>query len=462
MLTKELVWLLYSQDELAAKNKQYLWHPFTQMKDYIEEEPLIIASGRGIKLFDVHGKEYYDGFSSVWLNVHGHNVPELNQAIIEQLDQVAHSTLLGMANVPSILLAEQLIRYAPEGLTKVFYSDNGATAVEISLKMAFQYWQNRGVAGKRSFITMNNAYHGDTIGATSVGAIPLYHQVYKPLLFTPYVIPYPYPYREGGDDAAVNATLDQLEKLLQEKASEIAAMIVEPVVQGASGMIIMPDGCLKKIADMLQAYDVLLIADEVATGFGRTGKMFACEHDGITPDIMAVAKGITGGYLPVAATLVKEAIYDAFYADYEEQKTFFHGHSFTGNPLGCAVALANLRLMEERQLVEQVAKKSEHLARVLQSFADETHVGDIRQKGLMVGIELVRDKETKEPYHWNERIGVRVCKLAREKGLLTRPLGNVIVLIPPLVSTDEELGDMVSILFESIREATREARVGVQ
>lgn len=454
MLTKEVIWLLYQQAELAAKNRQYLWHPFTQMKDYLEQEPLIITRGEGIKLFDVNGKSYYDGFSSVWLNVHGHNVPELNQAIIEQLGQVAHSTLLGMANVPSILLAEQLIRIAPKGLTKVFYSDNGATAVEISLKMAFQYWQNQGVSGKHSFITMNNAYHGDTIGATSVGAIPLYHQVYKPLLFSPHVIPYPYPYRAGGAEAAVAETLEQLERLLQERSHEIAAMIIEPIVQGAGGMIIMPDGCLQKIAELLRAYDVLLIADEVATGFGRTGKMFACEHDEVVPDIMAVAKGITGGYLPVAATLVKEKIYDAFYADYEEQKTFFHGHSFTGSPLGCAVALANLRLMEERGLVEEVAKKSGELQRLLEPLSCQQHVGDIRQKGLMAGIELVRDKETKEPYHWNERIGVRVCQLAREKGLLTRPLGNVIVLIPPLVSTIEELADMVAILSDSIQEAT--------
>ncbi|MGG4451587.1 adenosylmethionine--8-amino-7-oxononanoate transaminase [Brevibacillus porteri] len=454
MLTKVVIWLLNSYAELSAKNKQYVWHPFTQMKDYVAQEPLIIARGEGIKLFDVNGKAYYDGFSSVWLNVHGHNVPELNQAITEQLDQIAHSTLLGMANVPSILLAEKLINLAPKGLSKVFYSDNGATAVEISLKMAFQYWQNRGQTGKHSFITMNNAYHGDTIGATSVGAIPLYHQVYKPLLFSPHVIPYPYPYRQGGEEAAVQATLSSLESLLKERAHEIAAMIVEPVVQGASGMIIMPDGCLKKIAELLHAYDVLLIADEVATGFGRTGKMFACEHDGVVPDIMAVAKGLTGGYLPVAATLVTEQIYDAFFADYEEQKTFFHGHSFTGNPLGCAVALANLRLMEERGVVHQVAQKATDLDQLLEPLRDLPHVGDIRQKGLMAGIELVRDKETKEPYHWNERIGVRVCQIAREKGLLTRPLGNVIVFIPPLVSTTEELADMVRILTESIQDVT--------
>ncbi|GED67502.1 adenosylmethionine-8-amino-7-oxononanoate aminotransferase [Brevibacillus reuszeri] len=452
--------MLNNHDELAAKNKQFLWHPFTQMKDYLAEDPLIIARGEGVKLYDVNGRAYYDGFSSVWLNVHGHNVPQLNEAITRQLGQVAHSTLLGMANVPSILLAEQLVRIAPTGLTKVFYSDNGATAVEIALKMAFQYWQNRGIAGKHSFITMNNAYHGDTIGATSVGAIPLYHQVYKPLLFSPHIIPYPYPYRDGGEKAAVENTLERLEKLLDQHSHEIAAMIVEPVVQGAGGMIIMPDGCLKKIAEMLQAYDVLLIADEVATGFGRTGKMFACEHDEVVPDIMAVAKGITGGYLPVAATLVKEKIYDAFYADYEEQKTFFHGHSFTGNPLGCAVALANLRLMEERGLVADVAEKAEALEGLLAPLAEQPHVGEIRSKGLMAGIELVRDKQTKESYAWNDRIGVRVCQLAREKGLLTRPLGNVIVLIPPLASTIEELGEMVQILSESIWEVTTQKAVG--
>ncbi|MGG4493292.1 adenosylmethionine--8-amino-7-oxononanoate transaminase [Brevibacillus reuszeri] len=460
MLTNEVILLLNNHDELAAKNKQFLWHPFTQMKDYLAEDPLIIARGEGVKLYDVNGRAYYDGFSSVWLNVHGHNVPQLNEAITRQLGQVAHSTLLGMANVPSILLAEQLVRIAPTGLTKVFYSDNGATAVEIALKMAFQYWQNRGIAGKHSFITMNNAYHGDTIGATSVGAIPLYHQVYKPLLFSPHIIPYPYPYRDGGEKAAVANTLERLEKLLDQHSHEIAAMIVEPVVQGAGGMIIMPDGCLKKIAEMLQAYDVLLIADEVATGFGRTGKMFACEHDEVVPDIMAVAKGITGGYLPVAATLVKEKIYDAFYADYEEQKTFFHGHSFTGNPLGCAVALANLRLMEERGLVADVAEKAEELEGLLAPLAEQPHVGEIRSKGLMAGIELVRDKQTKESYAWNDRIGVRVCQLAREKGLLTRPLGNVIVLIPPLASTIEELGEMVQILSESIWEVTTQKAVG--
>lgn len=448
----------YSYEELAAKNKQFLWHPFTQMKDYVADDPLIIARGEGIKLIDVNGKAYYDGFSSVWLNVHGHNVPELNQALMDQLQQVAHSTLLGMANIPAILLAEKLVELAPPGLTKVFYSDNGATSVEIAIKMAFQYWHNRGITGKRSFITMNNAYHGDTIGAVSVGQIPLYHQVYRPLLFTPYTIPYPDPYRQGGEEAAAAATLEALEALLREKSDEIAALIVEPVVQGASGIIVMPPGCLKQIAELLKQYDILLIADEVATGFGRTGKMFACEHEGVVPDLMTVAKGITGGYLPVAATFATDRIYDAFYADYEEQKTFFHGHSYTGNPLGCAVALENLRLMEERRIVEEVARKSVLVAEQLAPMRDRPHVGDIRQKGFMVGIELVRDKRTKEPYHWNERIGVKVTRKAREKGMLTRPLGNVIVFLPPLASTEEELREMIAILDASIAEVTEGER----
>lgn len=448
----------YSYEELAAKNKQFLWHPFTQMKDYVADDPLIIARGEGIKLIDINGKAYYDGFSSVWLNVHGHNVPELNQALMDQLQQVAHSTLLGMANIPAILLAEKLVELAPPGLTKVFYSDNGATSVEIAIKMAFQYWHNRGITGKRSFITMNNAYHGDTIGAVSVGQIPLYHQVYRPLLFTPYTIPYPDPYRQGGEEAAAAATLEALEALLREKSDEIAALIVEPVVQGASGIIVMPPGCLKQIAELLKQYDILLIADEVATGFGRTGKMFACEHEGVVPDLMTVAKGITGGYLPVAATFATDRIYDAFYADYEEQKTFFHGHSYTGNPLGCAVALENLRLMEERRIVEEVARKSVLVAEQLAPMRDRPHVGDIRQKGFMVGIELVRDKRTKEPYHWNERIGVRVTRKAREKGMLTRPLGNVIVFLPPLASTEEELREMIAILDASIAEVTEGER----
>lgn len=442
-------------DQLAAKNKAHLWHPFTQMKDYSHSDPLIIERGEGVKLYDVQGRSYYDGFSSVWLNVHGHNVPELNRAIEEQLGRVAHSTLLGMANVPAIELAEKLTELAPSGLKKVFYSDSGATGVEIALKMAFQYWQNRGTRGKQSFITMREAYHGDTIGAVSVGAIPLYHDVFRPMLFPSRTVPYPYGYRHpGGTAGAMEETLAVLRDTLEAHAEETAAMIVEPIVQGAGGIIIMPDGCLSEIASLCRQYGVLLIADEVATGFGRTGAMFACDLEGVSPDLMVVGKGLTGGYLPVAATLATNEIYDAFYADYEDRKTFFHGHSYTGNPLGCAAALASLRLMKERRVVEGVGAKAELVARKLEPLADWPHVGDIRQKGLIVGIELVRDQASKRAYDWAERIGVRTSRRARELGMLTRPLGNVVVFIPPLSSTEDELDEMTDILASAIRDVT--------
>ncbi|MCR2805203.1 adenosylmethionine--8-amino-7-oxononanoate transaminase [Paenibacillus soyae] len=442
-----------SYEQLAAMNKAHLWHPFTQMKDYNASDPLIIERGEGIMLYDMQGRAYYDGFSSVWLNVHGHNVPELNQAIAEQLGRVAHSTLLGMANVPAVQLAEKLVRIAPEGLTKVFFSDAGATGVEIAIKMAFQYWRNRGIPGKSSFITMNQAYHGDTIGAVSIGAIPLYHDIFRPMLFPAHVLPYPNAYRhEGGSAGAMEETLASLRALLESRADEVAALIVEPIVQGASGIIVMPPGCLREMAGLCREYGVLLIADEVATGFGRTGAMFACDLEDVSPDLMVVGKGLTGGYLPVAATLATEEVYDAFYADYAEQKTFFHGHSYTGNPLGCAVALASLKLMEERDIVQGVNKKAAFAARRLSALADWPHVGDIRQQGLMIGIELVREKAAREPYDWAERVGVRVCQRARELGMLTRPLGNVVVFIPPLASTEAEQEAMIHILATAIRD----------
>lgn len=442
-------------DRLAAMNKAHLWHPFTQMKDYRQSEPLIIERGEGVRLYDVQGRAYYDGFSSVWLNVHGHNVPELNRAIEEQLGRVAHSTLLGMANVPAIELAEQLSRITPQGLNKVFYSDSGATGVEIAIKMAFQYWHNRGVRGKTSFITMDQAYHGDTIGAASVGAIPLYRDVYRPMLFPVHTVPYPYAYRhEGGASGAMEAALAALRSILEAKADEIAALIVEPIVQGASGMIVMPQGCLRAMASLCREHGVLLIADEVATGFGRTGAMFACELEDVSPDLMVVGKGLTGGYLPVAATIATDEVYDAFCAEYEEQKTFFHGHSYTGNPLGCAVAMASLKLFEERRLLEGVRHKASFVQGKLEALAGRPHVGEVRQQGLMVGIELVRDKASREPYEWADRIGVRASMRARELGMLTRPLGNVVVFIPPLASTEAELDEMTDILAESIVHAT--------
>ncbi|UAL51250.1 adenosylmethionine--8-amino-7-oxononanoate transaminase [Metabacillus dongyingensis] len=444
-------------EELAAKNKQYIWHPFTQMKDYIEDQPVIIAEGKGLKLIDVNGKEYWDGVSSIWLNVHGHNIRELNEAIKQQLDKVAHSTLLGMANVPAILLAEKVIKLMPEGLSKVFYSDSGATSVEIAVKMAFQYWQHKGKETKRQFITMKDAYHGDTIGAVSVGAIDLFHKAYSSLLFDCIKIPYPSVYRSpygNSETVIVHESLKELETLLAQRSDEIAALIIEPIVQGASGIIVMPEGYLRGVRELCTKYEVLMIADEVATGFGRTGKMFACEHEHVTPDLLTAGKGLTGGYLPVAITVASEEIYKAFLGDYEEQKTFFHGHSYTGNPLGCAVAIANLELIEKRNLIQEVEIMSEYLASQLTAFSQLAHVGDIRQKGFMIGIELVRDKDTAEPFDWKDRVGVKVCRRARELGMLLRPLGNVIVFMPPLAAAKEELEEMTAILYQSIRDVT--------
>ncbi|MDQ0858147.1 adenosylmethionine--8-amino-7-oxononanoate transaminase [Bacillus sp. V2I10] len=444
-------------EELAAKNKQYIWHPFTQMKEYIEDQPVIIAEGNGLKLIDVNGKEYWDGVSSIWLNVHGHNVRELNEAITQQLDKVAHSTLLGMANVPAILLAEKIIKLMPDGLSKVFYSDSGATSVEIAVKMAFQYWQHKGKETKRQFITMKEAYHGDTIGAVSVGAIDLFHKAYSSLLFDCVKIPYPTVYRSpygNSETVIVHELLKELETLLAQRSDEIAALIIEPIVQGASGIIVMPEGYLRGVRELCTKYEVLMIADEVATGFGRTGKMFACEHEDVTPDLLTAGKGLTGGYLPVAITVASEEIYTAFLGDYEEQKTFFHGHSYTGNPLGCAAAIANLELIEKRNLIQEVEIMSEYLASQLTAFSQLAHVGDIRQKGFMIGIELVRDKDTAEPFDWKDRVGVKVCRRARELGMLLRPLGNVIVFMPPLAAAKEELDEMTDILYQSIRDVT--------
>jgi lysine---8-amino-7-oxononanoate aminotransferase len=441
--------------DLIEKSKKYLWLPFTQMKDY-DENPFIIESGNGIKVKDIEGKEYYDGFSALWLNVHGHRKQELDAAIKKQLNKIAHSTLLGMTNVPATELAEKLIEITPEKLTRVFYSDSGAEAMEIALKMAFQYWMNIGRREKQKFIAMQNGYHGDTIGAVSVGSIDLYHQVYGPLMFESFKAPIPNVYHSKSGDPVQcrDECLDILEQLLIERNQEIAALTIESMVQGAGGMIVMPEGFLAGVRKLCTKYDVLMIVDEVAAGFGRTGKMFACEHEGVQPDIMAVGKGITGGYLPIAATLTTEEIYMAFYDDYEKLKTLFHGHSYTGNQLGCAVAIENLRLFESENIVEQVAIKAEYLHILLQELQSLPHVGDIRQLGFMCGIELVHSKETKEPFAAHKRVGYQVTLKMRELGMLTRPLGDVIVFFPPLVSTQEELKAMVMIMKEAIIKVT--------
>lgn len=452
----DLEHMMVSKHVLLFWNQEHLWNPFTPMKNYLEEVPVIIERGEGVKLFDVNGRTYWDGYSSLWLNVHGHNVPELNAAVVNQLGKIAHATLLGSANVPAILLAKRLADLAPPGLRKVFFSDSGAEAVEIAVKMAFQYWQNIGRPEKRRFITMTDAYHGDTIGAVSVGAIELFHARFGPLLFPTVRIPYPHAYRHPSGDPAVAArdSLAVLESILQDQADEIAALIVEPVMQGAAGMIRMPDGFMGALADRLRAYDVLLIADEVATGFGRTGAMFAVEHDGVAPDFLTLGKGLTGGYLPVAATLTTDRIYAAFWGEEIEGKTFYHGHSYTGNPLGCAVALANLELMEKRKLLEHVRRLSVRVEARLSDFRELPYVGDVRQAGLMIGIEIVRDRATKAPFPPEVRIGRKIVARARDLGLLTRPLGDVIVFMPPLATPEAALEAMMDILYRAIAEVT--------
>jgi len=441
--------------ELIEKSKKYLWLPFTQMKDY-DENPIIIESGNGIKVKDIEGREYYDGFSALWLNVHGHRKKELNEAIKKQLDKIAHSTLLGMSNVPATELAEKLIEISPEKLTRVFYSDSGAEAMEIALKMAFQYWKNIGRPEKQKFIAMQNGYHGDTIGAVSIGSIDLYHQVYGPLMFKSYKAPIPYVYRSKSGDPVQcrDECLTILEELLIEHHHEIAALSIESMIQGAGGMIVMPQGFLSGVRELCTKYDVLMIVDEVAAGFGRTGKMFACEHEGVQPDLMAIGKGITGGYLPVAATLTTEEIYNAFYDDYDKLKTLFHGHSYTGNQLGCAVALENLRLFESENIVEEVAKMAVYLDELFDELRSLPHVGEIRQLGFMCGIELVQSKETKAPFPAELRVGYQATLKMRELGMLTRPLGDVIVFMPPHVTTREELKEMVMIMKKAIIEVT--------
>ncbi len=447
------------QEQLQTWDKQYLWHPFTQMQDYGKETPFIIEEGSGVFLRDIDGKEYIDGISSMWCNIHGHRKKEIDDAIKEQLDKIAHATLLGPSNIPAIELAKKLVEVAPPGLRKVFYSDNGSTANEVALKMAFQYWQHKGYREKTQFVALQYGYHGDTIGTMGVGGIDIYHKVFRPLYFKTHFAPAPYCYRcplgKQQKDCLL-ACLKELEKILKENSDHIAAMIMEPLVQGAGGIIIHPKGYLSGARALCKKYHVLFILDEVLTGFGRTGKMFACLHEDVVPDIMALSKGINGGYMPLAATLATEEIYNAFLGEYSELKTFFHGHTYTGNPLGCAAALASLELFEKEHILENLVPKINHLRAKLKRFELLEHVGDARQCGLIAAIELVRDKSTKEPYPWEERVGIQVCLEARKHGLLIRPLGHIIVIMPPLSINADELSRMIDILYESVQIATNE------
>jgi len=451
---------LYDTETLRGFDRKYVWHPFTQMKDWESEDQIVIARGQGSHIFDTDGNRYLDGVAAIWTNVHGHCRPEINKAVKEQVDRLEHSTLLGLAGEQPSLLAKRLVDIAPTGLCKVFYSDNGSTAMEIAVKMAFQYHLHRGGVFKRKtrFITFRNAYHGDTIGAVSVGGIDLFHGVFRPLLFPVIQSPSPYCYRcecgGSGDESCRRLCLEELERLMKTHAETTAGLVIEPLMQCAGGMIAQPPGFLKKVRELCDRYDILMIADEVAVGFGRTGAMFACEKEGVTPDLMALSKGITAGYLPLAATLATRKIYDMFLGDYSELKTFFHGHTFTGNPIACAAALASLDLFEKDSLLASLPTKISYLEKRLRDMDALDHVGETRRVGMIGGIELVRDKETRAPYPWEERVGVRVCMEARKHGLFLRPLGNVIVIFPPLSISLEEMEILMDGIHSSIRSIT--------
>jgi adenosylmethionine---8-amino-7-oxononanoate aminotransferase len=425
--------------DLAAADRAYLWHPFTQQRGWVEEDPVIVERGEGTDLIDVDGRRYIDGVSSLWCNVHGHAHPRIDAAVRDQLSKVAHSTMLGLTHRPAIELAQRLVELAPPGLTRVFYSDSGSTATEIALKMAFQYWRQRG-QDRRRFVSLRMAYHGDTIGSVSVGGIDLFHSLYEPLLFDALKA-------EPGDAAG-------MERLLRAHEGEVAAVIMEPLVQGAAGMRVHPPGYLRAVRDLCDRHGVLLILDEVATGFGRTGRMFACEHEGVAPDLLCLAKGITGGYVPLAATLASERMYEGFLGRHEEFRTFFHGHTYTGNPLACAAALATLDVFREERTLERLSGKTRLLAELLEPVSAHPAVREVRRCGFMVGIEL-------EEHPLPVRIGHRVTLEARSRGAIIRPLGDVVVLMPPLSISEHDLHRLVEITADAIDAATEAATLPV-
>jgi len=440
------------REQLEAWDQQHVWHPFTPMQSYMVEQPLIISHGHGCYLVDLDGREYIDGVSSLWCNLHGHRVAELDAALRTQLDRVAHSTLLGQGNIPSTLLARRLVEIAPPGLSRVFFSDDGATAVEVALKMAFQYWRQVDPPRpqKTRYLSLQAAYHGDTLGAVAVGDLARFHHLFAPLLFPVHHAASPHCYRCPlglRRESCGLACADEMVALIARHAGELAAVVLEPSMQAAAGMIPLPEGYLRRVREATRQHGVLLIADEVAVGFGRTGRMFACEHEEVTPDFLCLAKGLTGGYLPLAATLTTEQIFQAFL---RPEHTFFHGHTYTGNQLGCAVALANLELMPMRlkQLPVLIQRTHEHLQRI----ASLPHVGDIRQRGLMVGIELVADRATKQPFAPERRLGAMVCRAARQRGVLIRPLGDVVVVMPPLAIDMATLDRLMQVVYEVIAE----------
>jgi adenosylmethionine-8-amino-7-oxononanoate aminotransferase len=420
----------------AELDKRFLWHPFTQQSGWCEEEPLVIERAEGTYLIDDEGRRYIDGVSSLWCNVHGHRHPLIDAAVRDQLDRVAHSTMLGLTHPSAAELAARLVELAPPGLDRAFYSESGSTAVEIALKMAFQYWRQSGEAERTSFVTLDGAYHGDTLGSVSVGGIDLFHGAFGPLLFDTHRV-------APGD-------VQGLECVLDFHGAEVAAVIVEPLVQGAAGIVVQPPGFLRSVRELCDAHGILLICDEVATGFGRTGTMFACEQERVSPDLMCLGKGLTGGYLPLAATLATERVYDGFLGAAEDGRTFFHGHTFTGNPLGCAAALASLEVFEREATLLRLQPKIRVLGDLLAGVAAMEQVEEVRGRGFMVGIDLGEHDPSL-------RLGHRVVVEARRRGVIVRPLGDVVVLMPPLAISKADLVRLVDVVGEAIVAATASA-----
>jgi len=444
------------RNELRKIDNNHVWHPFTRMLEWDNSETLIIEKALGNYLIDTEGNKYLDATSSLWVTVHGHRRPEIDRAVKAQLGRVAHSTLLGLGGVSSIELARELIKVTPKGLDRIFFSDNGSTAVEAALKIAYHFQQTKDKTKKPrklKFIAFTGAYHGDTVGAMSVGEIDKFVARYNPLIFKAHRAPYAYCYR-----CPVKATypecklkcLMKLEAILKKNPDNIAAIIIEPLVQGAAGMITSPPGFLKGVARLAKRYKALLIADEVATGFGRTGTLFACEAEDVVPDILCIAKGLTGGYLPLAATLTNERIYKSFLGTKKNPDAFYHGHTYTGNPLGCEAAKANLEIFHREDTIKKIQPKIELLAELLVPLRELKHVGDIRQRGLMAGVEVVMEKDSKKSYPSSRRIGERICKEAEKYGVLTRPLMDTIVILPPLSIRKTELKRIVEAIRSSI------------
>jgi adenosylmethionine-8-amino-7-oxononanoate aminotransferase len=434
-----------SPAELRDWDRRHYWHAFTQMAEY---EPLVIDRAEGCWLIDVDGRRYLDGVSSLWCNLHGHRHPRIDASIAEQLGRLAHATTLGMSNAPSIELSRRLADLAPGELNHVFYACDGSSAVEAALKIAFQYWRQCADPrpGKKTYVAYGSAYHGDTLGSTAVGGIARFHALFEPLLFD--VVRLPSPDRRAGD---APAHLARLEAVLRERHEDIAAVVIEPLVQGAAGMILQPADYLQGVRELTRRYRVLMIADEIVTGFGRTGRMFACEHEGVTPDLLCLGKSITAGYLPMSAVIATTEVHDAFLGPYAEGRTFQHGHTYGGNPLAAAAACASLDLLaEERLLEEPFQRKAAKLAEALAPLAEHAHVGEVRHLGLMAGVELVADRTTGAPYPGDERRGYRVCRRTTAHGVWLRPLGDVVVVMPPLVISDEELALLVRVLRECI------------